>query len=366
MKGKRSGPLGLAQKRIHRAVTTNQKLSKRAAFGRRTKKHRSRQKRDNHNVLPIGSEDVVKGKYCYFNWQTKESNDVFKLFNCDPTQVVDVSTWQVIDCASPSRHAVVRDSVSKDVVCAKVAFNQAAECMGGRKGLNEIRNSLNLLRRATNKQKRSKERSGMNTGYRLFGYRKNQQGKYNSEYVLKNTSNVSEESRNSVSALYKNLSHRMETAARRIGNSFYETGEYEVVRDVSNVPTVGVARDKKNDERRSFATALAVGENYWSKAHTDEDYYFSVLSALSKESKDNGKVLYYFIFPDYKIIIPVKSGDILLFNPTITHSCSNPSLHDNLIFSSYVAKETVLTAEKKMESIRLVDDVVSKILAGMK
>ena len=145
----------------------------------------------------------------------------------------------------------------------------------------------------------------------------------------------------------------MEKAARRIGNSLYETGVYEIIQAHSKVPSVGIPNNievAKRDYNKSMATALAIGENYWSKSHTDNDFYYTVLSALSKHSVDNDKTLYYFIFPKYKIMIPMTSGDVLLFNPLITHSCSNPSITDGYIFSSYVSKKTVLTAGVTMEN----------------
>ena len=99
-------------------------------------------------------------------------------------------------------------------------------------------------------------------------------------------------------------------------------------------------------------TDLAVGDKYWSKSHIDNDFYFTSLSVLSKQSGDNDKILYYFIFPMFKLMVPMASGDVFLFNPAITHSCSNPSLPDSYIFLSYISMTTVLTAEVTMESER--------------
>ena len=113
---------------------------------------------------------------------------------------------------------------------------------------------------------------------------------------------------------------------------------------------------------------MAIGQNYWSKAHRDRDFYFSVLSCLSESPHDTGKVLYYFLFPDYEIAIPMRTGDILLFNPNITHSCSNPSTGNAYIFSSYVARQTVLVEEatRLRKSDELIDHVVQKVYASMK
>ena len=101
----------------------------------------------------------------------------------------------------------------------------------------------------------------------------------------------------------------------------------------------------KSNSQSGLGTALAIGQNYWSKAHRDRDFYFSVLSCLSESPHDTSKFLYYFLFPDYEIAIPMRTWDILLFNPNITHSCSNPSTGNAYIFSSYVARQTVLVEE---------------------
>ena len=146
----------------------------------------------------------------------------------------------------------------------------------------------------------------------------------------------------------------MEKSSHRIGNSLYETGVYETVKAHSHIPLVGVSKKTEEVEkyRKSLATALAVGGIYWSLSHTDHDFYFTALSVLSKESSDNNRILYYFVFPLFKIMVPMSSSDILLFNPAITHSCLNQSHPDSYIFSSYVSMKTVLRAEVTMESER--------------
>ena len=90
----------------------------------------------------------------------------------------------------------------------------------------------------------------------------------------------------------------IEMAARRIGYSLYETGVYENIQAHCNVPAVGVPKLTEDyKKRKSFATALAIGgENYWSKSHIDNDFYFTSLSVLSKQSIDSNKILYYFVF----------------------------------------------------------------------
>ena len=81
------------------------------------------------------------------------------------------------------------------------------------------------------------------------------------------------------------------------------------------------------------ATALSIGYTYWSQALVDKDFYFTCLTVLAPEDLPHehyhGKVLYYFVFPTNNIQIPLKSGNVLFFNPLILHSCSNPRYKDS-------------------------------------
>ena len=84
-------------------------------------------------------------------------------------------------------------------------------------------------------------------------------------------------------------------------------------------------------------------QGYWSKAHTDNDYYYSLLSVLSKESKHHEEVIYYFTFPEYKTSVPMKSGDVIMFNSKVLHCSSNGKHYDDFIYSIYVSDKTTLT-----------------------
>ena len=422
-KSKVKGPHGKAQQSIKEYIkeTAHSELQKRRRLGHRTGKHSNRQQRDVHKLSRTGP-DVV-GKLMFYDWAKNEgevlSNDVFKSFNAQSSDIFDISSFQIFDCASDSRHCVVIDGENEEeFICAKVACEQAKECMGGKRGLNTIRRSIGLMKKIKPNQSRGKKTKGINTSYKLFGHRKDQRSKYNGEYVLKTCTNICSAVKDSIPKLYSQFSYSVEKAARRVGNSLFETGVYEQVNDVSKIPSVGkvgkskkkrvekmskkesveamsknvnvktmsknvtveamsknvtveAMRKKETGEatascNKSLATAMAVGENYWSFSHTDTDFYFSALSVLSHLWKDNGKVIYFFVFPAYKIMIPMRSGDVLLFNPTITHSCSNPRLPDSYIFSSYVSTQTVLTAEAtRLERNREIDEVVESVMATM-
>ena len=66
----------------------------------------------------------------YYDWAKKEgeelSNDVFKSFNAHSSDIFDISSFQIIDCASDARHCIPLDVDNDDeFICGKVAREQA-------------------------------------------------------------------------------------------------------------------------------------------------------------------------------------------------------------------------------------------------
>ena len=50
----------------------------------------------------------------------------------------------------------------------------------------------------------------------------------------------------------------------------------------------------------------------------------TLATAVAPKEVQDDEVIYYYIFPAYQIRIPLRTGDLLLFNPSIYHSFSNP------------------------------------------
>ena len=92
------------------------------------------------------------------------------------------------------------------------------------------------------------------------------------------------------------------------------------------------------------ATAFSIGRDYHSRSHVDVDMYYTLATVVSPDGISPDEVIYYFVFPTYGIKIPLRSGDSLLFNPIILHSCSNPKYEGCYIMSAYVSTKTVLTS----------------------
>ena len=390
----KTGPWGRAQLSIARSVRgKGSKYTKRRAVHRRVRKPRSatekeRQGRTTYKLNRKVPNETVYRKYLFYNWGEGDcsKDEVCKKFKISASDIVDISHYQIIDSSSIKHAVCIEDNGGDDItfICGKIDTTQAKEVIRGKKGYNEIRTSIELLKKSKDDQSRGKETSGVNTSYKLVGHRKDPLSNVNSEYSYK--PGTEETDKNWLNDIYCDLAYKMERCARRLGNALYETGIYSYVQSSCKIPAVAkpkpiVAKSNqtlqksnppaKINEEKEFSglgTALAIGQNYWSKAHRDRDFYFSVLSCISQSTHDTGKVLYYFIFPEYEIMIPMRTGDILLFNPKVTHSCSNPSTDDAYIFSSYVSKQTVLVKEatNMRESDELVKSVVDTVYESMK
>jgi hypothetical protein len=92
----------------------------------------------------------------------------------------------------------------------------------------------------------------------------------------------------------------------------------------------------KETSTRGFATQFCVGVDYGSSIHIDNDFHYTSLSCLSYNMDDNS-ILFYFVFPSYIVAVPMRSGDVVCFNPLIYHCCTDPTAHGVNIFSCYVS-----------------------------
>ena len=181
--------------------------------------------------------------------------------------------------------------------------------------------------------KRGDNRGSVNESYKIFGFRKDPRSSGVGEYAFKKK--VDEKLKLEVREGVAHLCGELERMSRRIGFGMKESKNYKRVQEVGNIPSVA--------GEGGMATAFSVGTNYWSKSHKDPDFYFTTLSCLAPNEDDHDAIVYYFVFPAYEIAIPIRSGEIILFNPEKTHSCTNPRFEGSFIFSAYVASKTVLT-----------------------
>ena len=341
---KKIGPWKIASEKIREHLdgpTVSNFLESIPRLSKRTKRSKGGQQRQHrtvHKIEQVAEDIECQEKYYYKDWNETEASNVFQNFKVHESHTINIDGFTIFDNHSGSahestRHLVVCDKKTGTFLFAKVAPRQCTECLGGKKWWNNIRKMLIKIKRMKPNVGRGDGRSGFNDAYKIYGFRKDPKGKELGKYSFKG--NVKSEDKEDNEAEISDLCHKMEDASSRIKNSLKETLEYEEIMELLSLPTLS--------PDGGHATAFSVGYNYWSKCHVDLDYFITTLSVLSNQSDHHKDILYYFIFPTYKAAIPIRSGEIVLFNPLILHSCSNPRYHDANIFSAYVSTKTVLT-----------------------
>jgi len=100
----------------------------------------------------------------------------------------------------------------------------------------------------------------------------------------------------------------------------------------------------------STAIAFSIGRDYHSKCHINIDMFYTLAIVVARDTGlPDDEIIHYFLFPTYGkhgTKVPLQSGDTLLFNPSIPHSCLNLKTKGCFIMSAYVSKKTVLNSNK--------------------
>ena len=279
-------------------------------------------------------------KYYFKNWNNdnEEASKVCNDFlSVPPLETVNVNDFVVYDnyknrAHDSTRNILAFDEENGDFIFGKVAPRQSVDVMGKKRDWNTIRKAFDVVKKVKPNVSRGNVRGGKNKAYKLFGYRKDPLSMNIGKYVYKSTTpdGIKESSEKIISE----LAGLMEACSTRVTKGLSETREYEEIKQHIKIPTF---------TKDGNSTAFCIGTDYWSRCHTDNDYFLTTLSVLSNRSDDHDDILYYFVFPEYNAAIPIRSGEIVLFNPHVPHSCSNPRHDKASIFSAYVSAKTVLT-----------------------
>ena len=99
----------------------------------------------------------------------------------------------------------------------------------------------------------------------------------------------------------------------------------------------------------SIFGSIAFGRNVYLNSHTDQDYTYSIVTVhrplpdgASNYTVDDD-VICYFVFPRYGMAVPLRPGDILIFNPQEYHSVSSRvSNEDDVYCMSLYLKSAVV------------------------
>ena len=242
------------------------------------------------------------------------------------------SDYEILDCVNDTTNLIVKGE-DGNLVFGKLSQRQTSE-LGTANDWEKIRV---LFRNAIGMKDdigRGKKRSGSNNCYKCFGHRKDPLGTGIGQYSFRQK--VTAQDQESMVKEIGKLVDRMEQVGRRLTQQMPEHATYKTLKTKFDIPTVAT-------NGKAFATQFSLGRNYWSGSHIDSDYYYTLLSCLSHNKSHHHRVLQYMVFAEYKLAVPIRSGDLLWFDPLSYHSCSNPAFPDSFIFSAYVSRKTVLT-----------------------
>ena len=349
-KGKRKGPYSVATEVIKKYQTKAEKfrsfLSKVNPFQRRkrkkfNKKGGPRHEKVWHFIPRLLTDDECEAKYFQKDWKEEEASQLFESFCAPESDTISVEDFHVYDnfnkrVHDSTKHLLVFDEDTGQFMFGKVAPRQCTHSLGPIKYWNGIRRLLKNVMQLKPNIGRGDGRSGFNDAYKLYGFRKDPKGNEVTPYAFKGKakSKEQEEERKENNETVAHLCSGMEEAASTITHDLEEEAAFDEIKDIIDLPTFVDA---------GKATAFSIGRRYMSKCHQDCDYYLTTLSALSGRSLDHDKILYYFVFPTHKALVPIRSGEIIVFNPLMWHSCTNPRFNESYIFSAYVSAKTVLT-----------------------
>lgn len=77
------------------------------------------------------------------------------------------------------------------------------------------------------------------------------------------------------------------------------------------------------DKEGSMWPSMAIGLNAFLSAHTDLDYFLSVVGVICDEELiAHSDIVQYFCFPSKGVSVGLRNGDIIIFNPLIFHCIS--------------------------------------------
>ena len=187
-----------------------------------------------------------------------------------------------------------------------------------------------------------------------MGLRMDQNGNFG-KYVVKDnvTEEELEDAKRGVQEICKHLNWAVKSALPWKTRKMMENMLNEIT-ESSKLPKDFVSLDGLTDSDCIFVQ-IACALNYIGSSHTDGDLTMSACSCFSETlakvteeknkagfaTKDDSDVCMYFVFPEYGIAVPMRSGDIIFFNPQIQHCCSYPRSRDVYSFSAYTSIKTM-------------------------
>jgi hypothetical protein len=206
----------------------------------------------------------------------------------------------------------------------------------GDKAYEDVR-ALHSLQNKKSATKRSELRDGVSSGvYTTTGNHANRGGKGIVQCGFAETDSRSWD-------CLVQMSRRCEETAAKFLPTNFLTGISKVIHaagcvTMSKTSSGEQKKKEKNDAAMFAALANAIDYNaidYSSRAHTDLDFWFSLLtvnvplllSSTVKNYQYDLEVAHHFVFPEFGTAVAIRPGDLLLFNPRYFHCLSHKEVH---------------------------------------
>ena len=138
----------------------------------------------------------------------------------------------------------------------------------------------------------------------------------------------------------------MDTEEIRIIHDAIELMQSETFTIPQNFASSNVKLHTKEDhiEKAAIYGAFACGVNVYLASHTDADYTYSATSVHRRgQYLGDDTILCYFAFPRLGFAIPLRTGDVLFFNPKEPHCLSSRvnNADENYCVSLYLKSDNI-------------------------
>ena len=136
----------------------------------------------------------------------------------------------------------------------------------------------------------------------------------------------------------RNIIHQMERLANRFLLSFHTVG-LKKAKEVIGWPGF---KGLEGKETQLFSN-ISVGKNVYLPLHVDDDAFYSVTFVVSNTKTEmESEILCYFCFPEEGVVISLRHGDVLLFNPLVPHCISSKRVNCDIFCSSIYLKSKLV------------------------
>eukprot|EP00536_Pseudo-nitzschia_multiseries_P019599 jgi/Psemu1/61749/gm1.61749_g len=233
-------------------------------------------------------------------------------------EAVSIESFKTLDSTGEKFILAFAESEPSLRIFAKASTQFAKQRLGRPENIEITRTFSGEIVEAKPKIGRGTKCDSVNNGYAIIGMRPNRLKSGNGVYDLQQTAlHIVKEMQLCLSPMVK-----------------FVNRETTVLNEVVSCTTLNAIGH--------HAMAFSIGKDYHSKSHIDANMFYTRLTVIAPKHVSDDEVIYYFVFPSYQVKVPLRSGDTLLFNPSVYHSCLNPKYEGCYIMSACVSQRTVL------------------------